>query len=52
MMMVRIAREKALPFEPSVPKPETVAAMREARKGKLTRFEDTVALMNDLNAGD
>jgi DNA-damage-inducible protein J len=52
MMMVRIAREKALPFEPLVPNPETVAAMREARKGKLPRFKDVDALMKDLNAGD
>lgn len=52
MMMVRIAREKALPFEPLVPNPETVAAMREARKDKLPRFKDVDALMKDLNAGD
>jgi len=52
MMMVRIAREKALPFEPLAPNPETVAAMREARKGKLPRFKDVDALMKDLNEGD
>ena len=52
MMMVRIAREKALPFEPLMPNPETVAAMREARRGKLRRFKDVDALMKDLNAGD
>ena len=52
MMMVRIAREKALPFEPLVPNSETVAAMREARSGKLRRFKDVDALMKDLNAGD
>jgi len=48
MMMVRIAREKALPFEPLVPNPEAIAAMREARKGKLPRFKDVDALMKDL----
>jgi DNA-damage-inducible protein J len=52
MMMTRIAREKALPFEPLVPNEETVAAMREARSGKLPRFKDVDALMKDLNAGD
>lgn len=52
MMMVRIAREKALPFEPLAPNPETLAAMREARKDKLPRFKDIDALMKDLNAGD
>jgi DNA-damage-inducible protein J len=30
MMMVRIAREKALPFEPLVPNPKAVDAVREA----------------------
>jgi DNA-damage-inducible protein J len=52
MMMTRIAREKALPFEPLVPNEETVAAMREARGGKLPRFKDVDALLKDLNAGD
>jgi DNA-damage-inducible protein J len=52
MMMTRIAREKALPFEPLVPNEETVAAMREAGNGKLPRFKDVDALMKDLNAGD
>lgn len=52
MMMVRIAREKALPFDPLVPNPGTVDAMREARRGKLPRFKDVGALMKDLNAGD
>jgi len=52
MMMTRIAREKALPFEPLVPNEETIAAMREARKGKLPRFGTVGDLMKDLNAGD
>jgi DNA-damage-inducible protein J len=52
MLMTRIAREKALPFEPLVPNEETVAAMREARSGKLPRFKDVDALLKDLNAGD
>ena len=52
MMMTRIAREKALPFEPLVPNAETVAAMREARREKLPRFENVDALIKDLNAGD
>jgi DNA-damage-inducible protein J len=34
IMMTRIAREKALPFEPLVPNETTIAAMREARAGK------------------
>lgn len=34
IMMTRIAREHALPFEPLVPNEETIAAMRAARKDK------------------
>ena len=35
MMMTKIAKEKALPFDPLVPNAATVAAMKEARRGKL-----------------
>ncbi len=52
MMMTRIAKEKALPFEPLVPNEETIAAMREARTGRLPRFKTVEDLMKDLNAGD
>ncbi len=34
MMLTRIAREKALPFEPLVPNKETIKAMKQARSGK------------------
>jgi DNA-damage-inducible protein J len=52
IMMIRIAREKALPFEPLVPNEQTMAAMREARVGGLKRFDSISDLMNDLNALD
>jgi len=52
MMMTRIAAEKALPFDPLVPNAETIAAMKEARRGGLPRFTSVEALMADLNAGD
>jgi DNA-damage-inducible protein J len=35
LMMNRIAADKALPFEPLVPNATTIAAMKEARRGKL-----------------
>lgn len=50
IMLTRVAREKALPFEPLVPNPETIAAMREARQGKLPSFDNIESLMADLNA--
>lgn len=35
MMLTRVAHERALPFEPLVPNATTIAAMKEARRGKL-----------------
>ena len=52
MMMTRIARDKALPFEPLVPNAETIAAIREARRDDLERFDSVDDLMADLNAED
>ena len=51
MLLTRIAREKALPFEPLVPNAETIAAMKEARRGGLARFGGVDELMADLKAG-
>lgn len=34
IMMTRIAREKALPFEPLIPNDVTIQAMKDARSGK------------------
>jgi DNA-damage-inducible protein J len=52
IMLTRIAREKALPFEPLVPNAETIEAMREARRGGLPSFSTVDALMADLHADD
>jgi DNA-damage-inducible protein J len=50
MMMVRIAREKALPFEPLVPNAETIEAMKAARRGDLVTVGKPDALLASLNA--
>ncbi|MSO77333.1 MAG: type II toxin-antitoxin system RelB/DinJ family antitoxin [Alphaproteobacteria bacterium] len=52
MMMVRIAREKALPFAPLVPNAETIKAMKEARRGGLKRYRGVKDLMTSLNEDD
>jgi DNA-damage-inducible protein J len=52
LMMVRIAMDKALPFEPLVPNAETVEAMKAARRGEVTKVGSIDALFADLNAGD
>jgi DNA-damage-inducible protein J len=52
ILMTRVAKEKALPFAPLIPNEETIAAMKEARKGKLKSFTSVDDLMADLNADD
>jgi DNA-damage-inducible protein J len=52
VLLTRVAAEKALPFEVKVPNAETVAAMRDARKGRLRSFDTVRDLMADLNAED
>ncbi len=52
LMVVRVAHDKALPFEPLIPNAKTIAAMQEARAGKGAPFASVDALMADLNADD
>lgn len=52
LMLTRVAREKALPFEPLRPNETTIAAMKEARVSKGKRFATVADLMGDLNADD
>ncbi|QNI31287.1 type II toxin-antitoxin system RelB/DinJ family antitoxin [Alloacidobacterium dinghuense] len=48
MMLVRVAAEKALPFEVRVPNATTVKTMRAADKKKGKRFSSSKALFKDL----
>ena len=50
LMMVKIAKEKALPFEPLVPNEETIEAMKAARRGELTTVGPPGKLLASLNA--
>lgn len=52
IMLTRVAREKALPFEPLVPNAETIRAMKEARRGNLPSFANVEELIADVNAED
>ncbi len=52
MMMVRIAAEKRLPFEPLVPNAETIEAMKAARAGDLVTVGGVDDLLTDLNEDD
>ena len=49
LMMVRIAAEKNLPFDPLVPNEETIDAMLAARRGELVTVGNVDGLMADLN---
>lgn len=35
LMMIKIAREKALPFDPLIPNAKTIEAIKAARRGEL-----------------
>ncbi len=52
LMMVRIAAEKRLPFDPLIPNEETVEAMKAARRGNLVAVGGVDGLMADLDADD
>ena len=50
LMMIRIAKDKALPFEPLVPNAETIEAMKAARRGDVIKVGSPDALLGSLNA--
>ncbi|HEV3185549.1 MAG TPA: type II toxin-antitoxin system RelB/DinJ family antitoxin, partial [Xanthobacteraceae bacterium] len=52
LMMVRIAIERALPFQPLIPNDETIEAMKAARRGELTTVESPGNLLNRLDEDD
>jgi DNA-damage-inducible protein J len=52
LLLVRVAAEKALPFEPLNPNAETIAAMKAARRGELVMVGKPDKLLRSLNAGD
>jgi DNA-damage-inducible protein J len=48
MLLIRVAAEKALPFDVKVPNATTVRAMRAADRGKGTRLNSAGALFKHL----
>ena len=52
MLLIRVAREKALPFEPLVPNAKTIKAMEDARCGNLKTVGGVNNLLAALNADD
>jgi DNA-damage-inducible protein J len=49
-MMLKIAKEKALPFEPLLANEETIEAMKAARRGEVTTAGSPGKLLASLNA--
>ncbi len=52
IMLTRVAHDKALPFDVLIPNTTTIAAMREARAGKVKAVNTVDELMADLHAKD
>lgn len=52
LLLIRIAKDKALPFEPLTPNKETIAAMRAARNGELVTVKKIDHLLDSLNESD
>ncbi len=49
LLMVRVAKERRLPFAVQVPNATTIEAMAELDEGRGRRFETTEELLNDLD---
>ncbi len=52
LLLTRVAREKALPFEPLIPNKKTIEAMKAARHGDLVTVDSIDNLLESLNADD
>ena len=52
MMLVRVASDKAMPFDINMPNAETIAAMKELDEVRDKSSNSIDALMADLNADD
>lgn len=52
ILLTRVAKEKALPFEPLIPNKETIAAMKAARNGELVTADNLYTLLDSLNEDD
>jgi len=49
LLLVRVAAEKALPFDVRTPNATTRAALESADRGELTKFAEIDDLLADLN---
>lgn len=52
LLLTRIARDHALPFDPLIPNATTIEAMKESRAGNLPRANSMAELKAALHADD
>lgn len=52
LLLTKVAKEKALPFEPLIPNKKTIAAMKAAEKGELITVNNIDDLLSSLNEND
>ncbi len=52
LLLTRVAAEQALPFEVRVPNARTVAAMKEAERGRVRSARTVSAALAGLNEDD
>ena len=52
LMLTHVAKEKTLPFEPLVPNAKAIAAMKEARSGKMKSLDSMDTLLEDFYKED
>ena len=52
ILLVRVAAEKAVPFELRIPNRKTKAAMEAGERSEVTRATSVEGMMADLNAND
>ncbi|WP_127079374.1 type II toxin-antitoxin system RelB/DinJ family antitoxin [Rhodomicrobium lacus] len=52
LLLIRVAREGALPFDPFVPNKETIVAMEDARAGKTIKVGSIERLFEELYEED
>ena len=52
LLLTKIAKEHALPFDPLMPNETTIQSIKEARSSKLPQAKNVNDLMKALNADD
>jgi len=52
LLLMHIATEKTVAFDPLIPNQKTIAAMDDAREGRVDTFNSIEELFDDLNAPD